>query len=182
MDSHNLKFVNGLADYQQTSKGQTADVSLLITSERLIDNSSISSTTFLLRLQHPNILGWCSWWLCYRKYLVHILFIGKKTYEKGKNRRNYNCISHFKSRFTCQRKKSILKIEFQKLNYRLSIFTIYWSWKSAWDNICPVIQSFVFKTIEFYSEVVTWWVSVHKAEHFWISFESWVTRSWNLAN
>ena len=117
MDSHNLKFVNGLADYQQTSKGQTADVSLLVTSERLIDNSSISSTTFLLRLQHPNILGWCSWWLCYRKYLVHILFIGKKTYEKGKNRRNYITAFHTLNLGLLANVKKV----FWRLNFRNSI-------------------------------------------------------------
>ena len=53
------------------------------------------------------------------------VFIGTKTHKKGRNRRKLqNCILQFKSRFIYQHIKTNLKIELQKFNSRLSIFTV----------------------------------------------------------
>ena len=65
-------------------------------------------------------------------------FMGKKTQEEGTNRRKlHNYIQQFKI-WVCllSLKKTILKIVFQKPNARLSIFTVYRTKKSAWNNPC----------------------------------------------
>ena len=55
--------------------------------------------------------------------------MGKTTLEKSRNSRKlYNYILHFKCGFICQhKKKTILKITFQKLDSRLNIFAVYWT-------------------------------------------------------
>ena len=62
-------------------------------------------------------------------------FLGKKTQEKKKNPENYfTTYKTLKSRFICQHRKTILKIEFQKFNLRLSVFAVCWTEKSAGNN------------------------------------------------
>ena len=52
--------------------------------------------------------------------------MGKKTQEKRKKKEIYiTTFNTLKSRFICQRKKTILKIEIQKFNLTLSIFAVY---------------------------------------------------------
>ena len=57
---------------------------------------------------------------------------------KNKERIEENYVTTFntlKSAFICQCKKTILKIEFQKPNFK-SIFAVYKIQKSAWNNPC----------------------------------------------
>ena len=58
--------------------------------------------------------------------------MGKKTQEKERNRRNYmTTFIILQNLFFFPGKKTILKIEFQKFNLRLSIFVLYWTLKIA---------------------------------------------------
>ena len=53
----------------------------------------------------------------------------KKTLEKGSDRTKLYL--RFKSGFMCQHRKTMLKIEFYKLNSGLIIFAVYWTCNSA---------------------------------------------------
>ena len=52
-------------------------------------------------------------------------------YSKNSELTSFNIL---KSGFVCQCTKTILKIEFQKFNLRLSIFAVYRNKRSAWNN------------------------------------------------
>ena len=115
-EAPSLKFVNYLADYQWTSIGQTTNGgSLFITNDR-----KLIMTALVLQ-----VWFWCldvkTFWQDVANYFVSM---GKKTYGNGKNRRKLH-ITRFKTlNMGLFANINKTKIMFQKLNLRLSIFTV----------------------------------------------------------
>ena len=67
-------------------------------------------------------------WVLLLQDLWEHVFIGKKLKKMERAEENYiTSLSTLKSRFICQRKKTMLEVEFQEFSLRLIVFVVYWT-------------------------------------------------------